>query len=473
MSTAFLAQLPLFAGLSADDLDRLYDMAETVTLKRGESVMEEGSEGDALYVALSGSFEVWKRSGEREVIINRCGPGEIFGEMSLLENTPRMATVRAVTDSTLLRISQGAFEQLLMRSPQAAQAVLRTVTTRLRNTETLLRQSEKMAALGTLSAGLAHELNNPAAAVKRSAGQLREVIARWQHAAAHLSASRLDAGQIERVNALRSDLPQRAAVEQEMDALARSDAEYAVQTFLEDRGVEEAWELGPTLVEMGFSESELGELVRGLDETQTAALLEWLGIGSAVYALLDEVHQGAERISEIVKAVKQYSYLDQAPVQLVNLHEGLDNTLVILKHKLKQGVTVRREYDRSIPRVEAYASELNQVWTNLIDNAVDAMDGKGEIVIRTRGPKALEGLDQRVQVEISDNGPGIPPEVQPRIFDAFFTTKEPGVGTGLGLHISYNIIVQKHYGDISVRSKPGETTFIVTLPTTLPDRPRE
>jgi signal transduction histidine kinase len=186
----------------------------------------------------------------------------------------------------------------------------------------------------------------------------------------------------------------------------------------------------------------------GLDPEQKAAFLEWLGTGSTVYTLLDELKQGAERISETVKAVKQYSYLDQAPIQLVDLHEGLDNTLVIMKHKLKQGVTVHKDYDPDLPRVEAYASELNQVWTNLIDNAIDAMDGQGEITIRTRG------LDSRVQVKITDNGPGIPASVLPRIFDAFFTTKEPGVGTGLGLHITYNIIVQKHFGDIA-RNRGG------------------
>jgi signal transduction histidine kinase len=184
----------------------------------------------------------------------------------------------------------------------------------------------------------------------------------------------------------------------------------------------------------------------------------WLAAGSAVYSLLGELRQGAERIAEIVRAVKSYAYLDQAPVQLVDVHEGLENTLVILRHKLKQGVAVRRDYASDLPRIEAYASELNQVWTNLIDNAIDAMGGKGEIQIRTSGGR------EQVVVEISDSGPGIPPEIQGRIFDAFFTTKPVGVGTGLGLHIVYNIVAHQHRGQITVRSQPGLTTFRVVLP---------
>jgi len=467
MSREFLAQLPLFAGLDETHLDRLYSMAETVTLQAGELLMEEGSPGDALYVALSGRFDVSKRSGDREIVIAACSPGEMIGEISLLDQSPRTASVRAVEPATLLKISRAAFEQLLMRSPDAALAVLRTVTARLRNTELMLRQSEKMAALGTLSAGLAHELNNPAAAVRRSSDQLRESIARWQKAAVALNLQGFGVEQLNRINTLREALPGRVFGHLEMDALTRSDIEAAVSEELESLGVDEAWELGPALVEAGFTLPELEEMTEALSAEQARALFEWLATGCSVYALLSEVTQGADRISEIVKAVKQYSYLDQAPVQLVDLHEGLDNTLVILKHKLKQGVTVRKEYDPLLPRVEAYASELNQVWTNIIDNAIDAMQGHGEIVIRTRG------LDHRVQVEISDNGPGIPPEILSRVFEAFYTTKAPGVGTGLGLHISYNIIVQKHFGDISVQSKPGQTTFTVTLATTLPSRSRE
>jgi signal transduction histidine kinase len=464
MAIPFLADLPLFAGLSPEDLERLCAMAETVNIKAGDILIEEGSPGDALYIALSGNFEVSKRSGDRDVPIASSGPGDIIGEMSLLEQSARTASVRALEDSSLLKISRAAFEQLLLRSPQAALAVLHTVMGRLRNTELMLRQSEKMAALGTLSAGLAHELNNPAAAVRRSAGQLRDVVAHWQKTAARVSAAELSPQQVERINGLREELPLRSARPIQLTTLERNDLETAVQEYLEDGGAEDSWDLAPALVGLGFDVAELDRITEGLNPEQKVGILEWIGTGSTAYALLDEVKQGAERIAEIVKAVKQYSYLDQAPVQLVDVHEGLDNTLIIMKHKLKQGVSVHKDYDSTLPRIEAYASELNQVWTNLIDNAVDAMGGQGDLTIRTRK------VDDRVQVQITDSGPGIPANVQSRIFEAFFTTKEPGVGTGLGLHISYNIITQKHSGDIRVESRPGETTFTVTLPLELPAR---
>ena len=465
MSKDFFRQLPLFAGLSDEDLDHLYNMAEPMNLRAGEVLMEEGSPGDALYVILDGTVEVTKRSQQRDLVIASRGPGEILGEISVLEQTPRTATLRAATDLRLLKISREAFEQLLNRSGTAALAVLRTISARLRNTEAMLRQSEKMAALGTLSAGLAHELNNPAAAVKRGAGQLREALAGLQRHAAELGA--LDTGPeaMAVVNTLRMELPHRAANPVKLDPLARSDLEGEVGGWLEEQGVEDPWELAPAVVALGWNDVALEELTRPFTSTQKPVFLCWLATACTVYALLDEVGQGAERLSEIVKAVKSYSYLDQAPVQLVDVHEGLDNTLLILRHKLKAGVTVVKEYTADLPRIEAYASELNQVWTNILDNAVDAMDGKGEIRIRTY----LEGQD--VAVEMTDNGPGMPDEIRSRIFDAFFTTKPVGVGTGLGLHITYNIVVNQHHGQISVQSKPGETTFRVLLPVKLDRTP--
>jgi signal transduction histidine kinase len=263
------------------------------------------------------------------------------------------------------------------------------------------------------------------------------------------------------VNSVRRELPGRAASPVRLDSLDRSDKEAELQGWLEDQGVEASWEFAPVLVALRWSVQELASMTDGLSQPQVIAFLRWLGVACTVYSLLEEVSEGASRISEIVKAVRSYSYLDQAPVQLLDVHEGLENTLVILRHKLKQGVTVHREFATDLPRIEAYASELNQVWTNLIDNAVDAMGGKGEITLRTYGE------NRHVVVEITDNGPGIPPEIRPRIFDAFFTTKPPGAGTGLGLHISYNIIVNQHHGEIAVESAPGHTTFRVRLPVQL------
>jgi signal transduction histidine kinase len=461
MSTEFLQRLPLFAGLSEGDLSWLEERSETVDIHPGELLMAEGSPGDALYIVLDGEFEISKHSGQQEVVIARRGSGEVIGEMSLLEEVPRSASVRALRDSRLFKISQSVFLQLLSSSPAAALAILHTVTSRLRHTELVLRQSEKMAALGKLSAGLAHELNNPAAAAQRSTAQMRQVMDTWQRLTLELDACDLDPQQTKALNTLREEVMKRASTATSLDPLTRSDQEGALQEWLEEHDVDDGWELAPALVMFGWDATTFTEMTAGFSATQLPVIARWLGSGCSMYALLSEVSTSAGRISEIVKAVKTYSYLDQAPIQEVDVHEGLENTLVILRHKLKQGVKVIREYDKNLPKIEAYASELNQVWTNLIDNAVDAMEGNGEITLRTYGQ------DGQVVVEIKDNGPGIPPEIQPRIFEPFFTTKAPGIGTGLGLHIVYSIVVDKHLGQISVKSQPGETCFQVKLPVQL------
>lgn len=458
MSTSidFLRKQLLFAGLSQDDLIWLELMSESVSISAGEYLMREGGEGDGLYIASEGEFEVVKRSGNQDVAIAVRGPGEIFGEMSLLDSTPHSASVRALKDGHLYKISGAVFRDLLATRPQATLAILRTVTDRLRHTEAMLRQSEKMAALGTLSAGLAHELNNPAAAAKRSAAHLRRALEEWQHWTSELDRAAFDPGQRQALQTLRDEIATRAASPGNLDPLTRSDREGDLQAWLEERGVDRAWELAPSLVAFGWDTHALEDIGKTFG-AQADVVARWLGSGCSVYALLDEVSQSAERISEIVQAVKSYSYLDQAPIQQVDVHEGLENTLVILRHKLKDGVHVARNYAQDLPRIEAYGSELNQVWTNILDNAIDAMHGKGELRLRTYRK------DDHVVVEITDNGPGIPPEIQSRIFEPFFTTKPPGIGTGLGLHISYNII-EKHRGQIKVDSKPGATTFQVTLP---------
>jgi signal transduction histidine kinase len=326
------------------------------------------------------------------------------------------------------------------------------------NQELIVRQSERLATLGTLAAGIAHELNNPAAATQRAAEHLRDVSTRLEDASLRLHRLDLSAAAQQALRSLQEQARQRAVSPGDLDALGRADREAAVEEWLEQRGIRDPWLLAPGLAEQGLDPLALSKLAAVLEGEALPAALHWAADLFPAYSLLNEIGQGSARISEIVGALKSYSYLGQAPAQRVDLREGLDNTLVILRNKLKAGINVHRDYASDVPKIEAYGSELNEVWTNLLDNAADAMEGKGEITIRTRRD------DGWAVVEIEDNGPGIPKEIAPRIFDPFFTTKAPGKGTGLGLSTSYSIVTRKHSGEIRVESRPGLTRFTVRLP---------
>ncbi len=454
----FLKKVELFAGMPEADIDRLCRMVDEVSLEPGEELFAEGSPGDRAYVIEDGELEIIKNSSGREVLLAVRESGEVIGEMSLLEDTPRTASVRARDSVRLLAIHKEQLDELLESSPSAARALLVTVLGRFRSTNVMLRQSEKMAQLGTLSAGVAHELNNPAAAVKRGAGVMVEAVEKFIQSQAHLRGLQFTEQQSEMLGQLAGRARESASLPPEMDALTRSDREYELEEWLEDHDVPEAWEIAPNLVDLDFAPETLDALAQNFTAAQLPTIFAALGGTYSVFNLLTEIGQGAERISSIVKALKSYSYLDQAPVQEVDVHEGLDNTLLILRSKLKDGVSVKRDYDAALPPIYAYGSELNQVWTNLLDNAVDAMGGQGEINIRTR----LVG--DWITVDIKDSGAGIPQDIQNKVFDTFFTTKPPGKGTGLGLDISYNIVVNKHRGDIKLYSVPGETCFRVMLP---------
>jgi signal transduction histidine kinase/predicted CoA-binding protein len=453
----FLKKIPLFEGLPDEDFERLCQMVTEVHLPQGAQLFAEGALGDKAYVIVEGQIEILKFSGGRAVQLAVRQPGEVIGEMSLLEAAPRFASGRARTDSVLLEISHAQLNELLNTSPSAARAMLFTFISRLRSSEILLRQSEKMAQLGTLTAGIAHELNNPAAAAKRGSSQLTTALSNLQQSQRDLIRVNLSDDQWAVLIGLEGQAREKAGKAIDLDSMARSDREYELETWMEDHGIEDGWELAPVLVNLEYEVKQLEELAQTFNPVQFPAVVEWLGATYTVYSLLAEIGQGAERISDIVKSLKAYVYLDQAPVQPVDLHEGLDNTIIMLRHKLKQGVNVRREYAGHLPRVMAYGSELNQVWTNIIDNSVDAMDGKGQITLRT------QQQGDWIVVEIEDTGPGIPEEIQSKIFSPFFTTKPVGKGTGLGLNISYKII-QKHGGEIKVFSQPGKTRFQVCLP---------
>ncbi len=456
----FLRQIPLFSGLDDYALERLVAMSREFELAPGAYLIREDEIGDSMYIILEGTVQVRKRSGDGEVVLAERGGGEVIGEMSVLDQAPRYASVLALTQCRILKIDQETFMALIDWSPTAARAVLRTFAQRIRSSQALIQQREKLASLGTLSAGIAHELNNPAAAVKRGAAQLRQDLRRLEELTTQLDGMDVPEEQRKALKELRAQIDENSSRAHMLDALTRADYESEIQDWLDAHAIPEPWEVAPRLVALGFNREKLEQLDRMFDDHTLPLVIEWAAARGSGIALLDEIADSAERISKIVQAVKEYSYLDQAPLQEVDVHEGLENTLTILRNKWKQGITIHRNYQRDLPKLEAYASELNQVWTNIIDNAIDAMKGEGEMTLCTYSEP------DHVCVEICDNGPGIPPDVMPRLFEAFFTTKPIGQGTGLGLHISYNIVVLKHRGRLSAESEPRRTCFKVALPFT-------
>lgn len=359
-------------------------------------------------------------------------------------------------------------EEALRMSEQALRAktlelrekneVLENTLNQLQEIQNQLIMQEKMASLGKLSAGMAHELNNPAAAAQRGAAQLQAVFSKLRNTYLEIGALNLEKRQLDKIMDLGRLARERGKQPIDMNALTRSDRENEMEALLDEQGIEDAWELAPALVNLDYGQSQIRALAKDFTPEQFVVVIQWLTCTYTIYSLVSEINLGTGRIVEIVKALKTYTFMDQAPILAVDVHETLDSTLIILKNKLKAGVTVHREYTSDLPIIQAYGGELNQVWTNIIDNAIDAMDGRGTLFLRTHMQ------DPWLVVEIEDNGPGIPQDVQSNVFDPFFTTKSPGKGTGLGLNISHNIIVQRHQGKISVVSKPGKTRFIIRLP---------
>jgi len=459
MKFEFLKKVPLFENLSDSDFALLCEMVEDITVAAGDYLFHEGSQGHEAFVIEEGQMEVIKQSGEREVLLAVRGPGEVIGEMAMLEKAPRSASVKARTDSRLLAIEKEELDELMHRSRSALEALVHGVIHRLRDTQSLLQQSEKMAQLGTFTAGIAHELNNPAAAITRGDAQIAITLPILLEAERELATHSLNPEQLEKISRLRQLAVERAEKAPELDALLRSDRSEEVEDWLATNSdKQDAYKIVSYLVDLDVDVAQLEEMAEIFTKKHISAALDVFSSLYSVYTVVAEMDQGATRISDIVKSLKSYSYLDQAPVQQVDVHKGIEDTLLIFGSRLRRGVSVRREYGENLPQIEIHGGELNQVWTNIIDNSIDALEGKGEIIIRSR----YEG--KWVIVEIEDNGPGIPKEIQNRIFEAFFTTKPIGEGTGLGLNISYNIVVNQHRGDIRMYSEPGKTVFAVWLP---------
>jgi len=450
-----LSKVPLLESLSPDDLEKLGARVTERRLAPDEILFEEGSPGDACFIIADGELAITKRSAGNDVLVAVRVGGEVVGEMALIDDAPRVATVRARAATRLIEIAKSDFDAFLSNSPSAAMAMLQLFASRMRSMQATLHHSEKMAALGTMTAGVAHELNNPAAAARRAVEQLGDMLGRLQQAERALSALQLGEAQLAALNALRGEL--QAVEPTVMDTMARSDLEYALEQWLDERGAAQGWELAPLLANAGLTVARLDQLATEVDSAQLPTILAWLATSHATYSLLAEVRYSAGRISAIVNAMKEYAFLDQAPVQAVDLAKSIDNTLIMLQHKLKAGIAITREFAPDLPPIVAYGSELSQVWTNLIDNAADAMGGQGSLRIRAYPD------GNAVIVQIADSGPGIPPAMQERIFDPFFTTKDPGKGTGLGLYICRQII-EKHRGQLSLVSAPGETIFEIRLP---------
>jgi signal transduction histidine kinase len=450
---AELVKIPIFQDQPREELLWFVSVCQERRAAPGEIIMREGDQPDYMLVMLEGEMRARAEHGPADGPVFTVRTGDVTGMLPFSRLKLISVTGRAVVPSHFLGFPVTQFVELFKRLPELVRQLVGLLADRVRSVTRAEQQHEKLAALGKLSAGLAHELNNPSAAARRSASALRDCLLRLREAARNTDIGPEDCALLaEREEEIRASLKPA----QFKDEFARVEREEAIQAWLEAHNVEDAWKLSPSLAEAGLTDNHLATFAAaagasvGPELTRFATLLE-------MERIAEELEHSSARISDLIKAIKEYSYMDQGPMQEVDIERGLETTLTIMNHKLKRGITVIRDYTANLPKVMSSGSELNQVWTNLIDNAADAMNGNGKLKIRT----ARE--NDYVLVEITDNGAGISPEVISRIFDPFFTTKGVGEGTGLGLDV-VNRIIKNLGGQVSVTSVPGNTRFQVRIP---------
>ena len=458
MDVEQLRNLFLFEGLDDGQLGQILAAGEEVPFEEGTVLFVEGDPADRWWVLLSGRVDLVRRAGRRDAVVMMTmeRPGVWAGGFQAWNpQSSYLATARGARAGTMLRLPSSALGELVRSWFPFGVHLIEGFFQTVRSMDTLSRQRESLIALGTMAAGLAHELNNPASATARAVEALQETADMLLSSLVRLAERSLQAEQFIALEGLRRELAPPATGD---DPLLVADREEAVADWLADHDVDDGWSIAPTLAAAGADVDWCERAAGVLDGATLGPGLEWVAGTLNTRVLLSEMKESTGRISGLIGSVRSYSQVDRATVQLVDITEGIESTLVMLKHKIPAGVTVVREYAPDAPRIETYPGDLNQVWTNLIDNAIDAMEGEGVLRIATR----VEG--EAMVVDVGDTGPGMPPEVQARAFEPFFTTKEVGKGTGLGLDMCRSIVVDRHHGQITIDSVPGRTVVAVRLP---------